>query len=106
LVIVKPGFKWVQEDMIHATLPAERTFILEPVSPPNEGNSLIRVQCEQSDKYPITIDGQQTGLLCPAEIHVPAGEHTVAIYVPWRFKSYENKVVVGERKKRTAKFSK
>jgi len=106
LVIIKPGFKWVQEEMNHATLSAERTYILEAASPPNEGNSLIRVECKQANKYPITIDGNQTGLLCPAEVHVVAGEHTVEIYVPWRFKAYANKVVVGERKIRTAKFSK
>jgi hypothetical protein len=106
LVIIKPGFKWVQDEMNHSTLPVERTFILEAISPPSEGNSLIRVQCEQADKYPITIDGQQTGLLCPAEVHVTAGEHTVEIYVPWRFKAYENKIVVGEKKIRTTKFSK
>lgn len=105
LVIIKAGFKRVEKTLNHATLMAEETFELQPVQAP-QGNATIRVQCEQEGKYPISIDGMETGLLCPADVSVAAGDHLVEVLVPWRFKSYGNLVVVGARKTKITKFSK
>ena len=105
LVIIKAGWKRVEQTLNHATLMAEQTFKLEPVQAPR-GNATIRVQCQQEGKYPISIDGVETGLLCPADVSVAAGDHLVEVLVPWRFKWYGNRIVVGAHQTKTTKFSK
>ena len=56
---------------------------LSPVDPPVRGNAFVNVECRSPGKYPVQIDNQETGLLCPTKmIPVPAGLHQVALFVP------------------------
>ena len=105
LVLVKAGWKHIVEELDHTTMMAERVYELEPVEPP-QGPAAVRVECEQEGKYPVMVDGKDTGLLCPALIKTSPGEHVVGVYVPWRFKTYENKLVLGAGRTKVTKFTK
>jgi hypothetical protein len=56
---------------------------LVPVEPPTRGNGFLDVACWNIGKFPILIDDEETGLLCPAKL-VPTkpGKHLVGIFVP------------------------
>lgn len=105
LVLIKAGFRHIVEELDHSTLMAERVYELQPVAAP-QGSAAVRVECEQEGKYPILIDGDDTGLLCPALVRASAGEHIVSIYVPWRFKAYENKLTLSAGRTKITKFAK
>ena len=55
---------------------------LAPIAPTTSGSASIRVTCATQGKYPILVDTQETGLLCPSTVAVSAGRHAVGIYVP------------------------
>jgi serine/threonine protein kinase len=60
--------------IIRRTLPA--------IDPPGLGNGSIEVRCRTAGKYPILIDEEETGLLCPASLLASSGKHSVGIFVP------------------------
>jgi len=68
---------------------------------------LVRVECMTQGKFPILIDDEETGLLCPSlRVPAPVGKHTVGIYLPATRKvvSVETTVEAGARPA-IAKFS-
>jgi hypothetical protein len=87
------------------TLPGHRT--LAPVPPSLRGTGFVRVECQTQGKFPILIDDEETGFVCPS-LRVPAavGKHTVGIYLPatGRVVSVETTVEPGARPA-TARFS-
>jgi hypothetical protein len=103
------------------TLPGHRTFRevmdtgrgaivrrnLAPVPPSLRGTGFVRVECQTQGKFPILIDDEETGFVCPS-LRVPAavGKHTVGIYLPatGRVVSVETTVEPGARPA-TARFS-
>jgi hypothetical protein len=52
-------------------------------APPNRGGGFVRVECQTVGKYPILIDDEETGDLCPS-LRIPAavGKHAIGIYLP------------------------
>jgi hypothetical protein len=53
---------------------------LDPVAKP-KGPAGIKVLCKSKDRFYITVDGLETGMVCPTDrIGVPLGKHTVEIY--------------------------
>lgn len=88
VVIIKPGFKLFEHELDAVNVPPTQTFTLDPVTPPAKGDANLEVTCQQEGKYPISIDGVETGVLCPATLSLVAGTREVSVYVPWRFKSY------------------
>ncbi|MDX2023920.1 MAG: serine/threonine-protein kinase [Deltaproteobacteria bacterium] len=81
VVIVKPGFKMLRE----VTDTAEGLTIKRTLPPANinfGGNVMLKVECKTTGKYPVFIDGKDTGLLCPIEgVKVPDGNRLIGVYV-------------------------
>ncbi len=51
----------------------------------NFGDAILDVQCASADKYPVVLDDEETGLLCPvSRLPVASGKHHVGIFVPAR----------------------
>ncbi|MCG5054253.1 MAG: PEGA domain-containing protein [Myxococcales bacterium] len=103
LLLVLPGHLPVEETLDHATLPATRSWTLVPATLPEPGSAAVSVTCQALGKYPISVDGKETGLLCPADIALAPGAHEVSVFVPWRFKRYVTRIdlLEGQRKKIT-----
>ena len=56
---------------------------LVPVRPPARGTGFVRVECQTVGKFPILIDDEESGSLCPSlKLPVAIGKHTVGIFVP------------------------
>lgn len=56
---------------------------LAPIEPPLPGPAGLKVRCRTEGRFPVLVDGKETGLLCPTErIGLPAGDHEVGLYVP------------------------
>jgi hypothetical protein len=52
---------------------------------PNFGDAFLDLRCEHADKYPVVLDDEETGLLCPVSmLPVASGKHSVGIFVPAR----------------------
>lgn len=50
---------------------------------PLTGDGVLDVACDTPNRYPILIDGEETGLLCPASnLHIRSGKRTVGIFLP------------------------
>ena len=51
----------------------------------NFGDAILDVQCAGANKYPVVLDDEETGLLCPvSRLPVVSGKHHVGIFVPAR----------------------
>jgi serine/threonine protein kinase len=81
IVIVKPGFKMLREVTdTNEGLTIKRT--LPPANINFGGNVVLKVECKTAGKYPVFIDGKDTGLLCPIEaLKVPDGNRLIGLYV-------------------------
>jgi hypothetical protein len=56
---------------------------LQPASTRTFGEAFLDVQCPTPNRYPILLDDEETGLLCPASrLPVTAGKHSLGIFVP------------------------
>ena len=82
IVLIAPGHRMFRDvvDTSHGTI-VRRTLV--PVDPPTRGNGFLDVDCLTAGKFPILLDDEETGLLCPAKL-VPTkpGKHLVGIFVP------------------------
>lgn len=82
LVLVKSGYSSVRKT-VDAARGLEVVEVLAPASRPAPGPVGVKVRCKTERKYPVLIDGVETGLLCPTErIDLAAGRHSVGILVP------------------------
>gem|GEM_PF-3406798 len=106
LVLIRPGFQMMEIELDQAKLSVKETYKLVPVQEWSEGTATVSVECEKAGKYPILIDGKETGLLCPMQVQVPPGKHVVSIFVPWRFKQYPMPVDVAARKTVSVRYAK
>lgn len=99
VVIVKPGFKMLRE----VTDTAEGLTIKRTLPPANinfGGNVVLKVDCKTAGKYPVFIDGKDTGLLCPIEgVKVPDGNRLIGVYVipDNKIWSFEREVTAGTK---------
>lgn len=56
---------------------------LDPIEAPARGQAYLDIQCKSEGRFPVFIDGLDTGLLCPAKmVPVFSGRREVAIFVP------------------------
>ena len=106
LVLIRPGFQMVEIELDHAKLSARETYKLTPVKEWSEGTAQVSVECEKAGKYPILVDGNETGFLCPMQVPVSPGKHVVSIFVPWRFKQYPMPVDVKAGKTASVRYTK
>lgn len=99
VVIVKPGFKMLRE----VTDTTEGLTIKRTLPPANinfGGNVVLKVDCKTAGKYPVFIDGKDTGLLCPIEsLKVPSGNRLIGLYVipDNKIWSFEREVTAGAK---------
>jgi hypothetical protein len=82
IVVIAPGHRMFR-DVVDTSRGAIVRRTLAPIDPPTRGNGFIDVDCLTKETFPILLDEEETGLLCPAKM-VPtrAGKHTVGIFVP------------------------
>lgn len=99
IVIVKPGFKMLRE----VTDTSEGLTIKRTLPPANinfGGNVVLKVECKTPGKYPVFVDGKDTGLLCPIEtLKIPGGNRLIGLYVipDNKIWSFEREVVAGTK---------
>jgi hypothetical protein len=56
---------------------------LPRVAAPTVGDAFLNLECREANKYPVFLDDEETGLLCPvAKLPVISGKHSVGIFVP------------------------
>jgi hypothetical protein len=56
---------------------------LTPVATPVRGNGFLDVECQTNGKFPILVDDEETGLLCPTKmLPTTPGKHGVGIFIP------------------------
>ena len=84
VVVIKPGYQMLRA--VYDTTQGEYARReLERMGPPRLGNAFIDVKCATPNRYPVLIDDEETGHLCPASrLPVVSGKHTVGIFIPTR----------------------
>jgi Protein kinase domain/PEGA domain len=105
IVVIAPGHRMFREVVdTTAGMIIRRTLV--PVLPPARGNGFVSVDCRSAGRipvlptFPIVIDNEETGLLCPAKlIPMPEGKHLVGIFVPAEDRSVfvETTVEIGSK---------
>lgn len=56
---------------------------LQAVDPPLTGDARFRAECRTTGKFPIVVDGRETGILCPnSKLRVDPGAHSIGVLVP------------------------
>ncbi len=84
VVLIAAGYRMFRE--VYDTTQGEyvrRT--LEAVVAAPRGNAFINVDCQTPNRFPVLVDDEETGQLCPARmVPVVAGKHQVAIFIPVR----------------------
>ena len=82
IVLFVPGHRMFR-DVIDTGPGAIIRRTLVPIAPPMRGDGFIRVECETMGRFPIFLDEQETGLLCPTrQLPTSPGKHMVGIFVP------------------------
>lgn len=89
IAVVRAGYVSIREPLDPASIAGEWSRALTPAPIPKWGRAGLAVSCTTAGKYPIIIDGNETGLLCPADhLALPAGPHEIAIFLPWRNRTF------------------
>jgi hypothetical protein len=71
--------------------------VLIATAGPAPGDSGVRVECNTPGKYPVLIDGEDSGRICPSgRIPLPRGAHKVSVYMPETSELLTKDVVLGD----------
>jgi hypothetical protein len=82
IVLTLPGYRTFRQ-MVDTGPGAIIRRNLEALPPPKRGIGFVRVECQTMGKFPILLDDEETGFLCPElRLAAPVGKHTVGIYLP------------------------
>ncbi len=82
IVLIAPGHRMFR-DVVDTTTGVIIRRTLLPIDPPIHGNGFIDVECRTNGKYPVLVDEEETGLLCPIKMMpTTTGKHVVGIFVP------------------------
>lgn len=82
IVLVATGHHMFR-DVVDTSRGAILRRTLTPIDPPTRGHGFIDVDCLTKGNFPILLDEEETGLLCPAKmVPTAAGKHLVGIFVP------------------------
>jgi hypothetical protein len=82
VVVIRPGYL-ILRAVFDTTKGEYARRSLQRVGFVPLGDGMLDIQCQSADKYPILIDDEETGLLCPANhVRVPPGKHTVGVFIP------------------------
>jgi hypothetical protein len=81
LVITMPGYRMLRDAVsTHNGAHIERDLL--PVPRVARGGVPLTVVCATQNKYPVFIDGQDTGMLCPLQdVEIDPGRHVIGIFV-------------------------
>jgi eukaryotic-like serine/threonine-protein kinase len=81
LVLTAPGYRMHREVVdVSASRSIERE--LRAINRQFEGPVALNVYCRTNGKYPVFIDGKESGLLCPVEgLKISPGTHMVGVFV-------------------------
>lgn len=97
VVAILPGHR-MWRDVIDGTPGELMRRRLVPVPSGASTGALLTVDCRTRGKFPVLIDGDETGLLCPAiRVPVAPGKHAVSIFIPAerRYVEIEQEVAPG-----------
>ena len=82
LVLVKEGHASIKK-IIQVTEGGKVDETLFPVSAPMIGEARFRTECATQGKYPIVVDGKETGIFCPfSKMKLEPGSHRIGILLP------------------------
>ncbi|HEY5283762.1 MAG TPA: PEGA domain-containing protein, partial [Polyangia bacterium] len=82
LVLVHAGYL-ASQSSIDVREGAKVDVTLQSVEPPMQGEARFRADCKTQGKFPVLVDGKETGILCPySKMHVEPGSHTIGVLVP------------------------
>jgi hypothetical protein len=81
IVLIAPGHRMFR-DVVDTSRGAIVRRTLVPIEPPTRGNGFIDVECLTSGEFPVLIDEEETGLLCPTKMPISPGKHLVGVFVP------------------------
>jgi hypothetical protein len=82
VVAIKPGYRMLR--VVYDTTGGEyvRKDLQRAVAP-TIGDAFVDIDCSESNRFPVFLDDEETGLLCPAKrVPVASGRHHVGIFVP------------------------
>lgn len=99
VVLVAPGHRMFR-DVVDTTTGAIIRRTLATIDPPIRGNGFIDVECRTGGRFPVLVDEEETGLLCPIKMMpTSTGKHLVGIFVPSqrRTVAVETTVEVGSK---------
>jgi hypothetical protein len=82
LLLVHAGYLTSQL-VVDASEGAPVDVTLKAVEPPMTGEARFRAECQTQGKFPVVVDGKETGILCPySKMRVEPGSHTIGVLVP------------------------
>lgn len=83
VTMVHAGYQIAREE-IDASQGARLDKTLLPATAPPSGDAGLRVECNTTGRFPILVDGVETGVLCPTSrrISLTPGTHRAGIYLP------------------------
>jgi serine/threonine protein kinase len=94
LVLVRTGHRTSQL-AIEVSEGANIDATLTPVAPPMAGEARFRAECKTEGKFPVVVDGKETGILCPySKMRVEPGTHTIGVLVPSTGKVHEKEITL------------
>jgi len=82
IVVIAPAHRMLREvvDTSHGAIIRR---VLSRVPALLRGNGFVDVSCRTEGRYPVLVDGEETGSLCPATmLPTQSGRHTVGVFVP------------------------
>lgn len=84
VVAIKHGYRMVRA--VYDTTRGEYARReLQRAGFPHFGDGLLSIECSTPNRFPVILDDEETGLLCPvSRLSVTSGKHHVGIYVPAR----------------------
>jgi hypothetical protein len=101
VVVIAPGHRMFR-DVIDTSAGTIIRRTLAEIAPPIRGNGFLDVDCGTVGRFPILLDDEETGLLCPAKmLPTTSGKHTVGIFVPQERRTFSVVTAVGVGSKPT-----
>ena len=94
LVLVHPGYL-TSPMSLDVRDGSKIDVTLVAVEPPMGGDARFRAECKTQGKFPIVVDGKETGILCPySKMRVEPGSHTIGVLVPSTGKVHEKEITL------------
>jgi hypothetical protein len=94
LVLVHAGYL-ASQSSIDVREGAKVDVTLKSVEPPMQGEARFRADCKTQGKFPVLVDGKETGILCPySKMRVEPGRHTIGVLVPSTGKIHEKEITL------------